>query len=1060
MIIKLDGHSLTAADRFQAEKLQLQLSERQSTATMTLAEGAPALSVGDWLQIEHGPGAGIVWRVRTIDTQADKRTRTVTLEHGINTLKDLIMFGKVTTKMISGGDTATAQQTINYILANQSDWTLGTFSYASVSNPYHFNGDDLFSALETVSSSLEDCIWSYDFSSYPFTISITQKDSTVGSEMRSDRNIRTLKKTVDRSRMYTRIYPIGKNNLQLDAKYLSKNENLYGIVSKVETDESIETKAELQAWAQERLNRHCEPNVSVTISGLDLSEATGEPLDSFTIGKICRVPLPEFSTTITERVCKLSYSDVISAPEEVTITLANELTDVAKILREQSASSGRGGRAKAANDEEDHAWFVDTTDHVAMVAEAVGGKDGDEPNWSRVAELTVDGNGIDARVTHAEGDIVDAFAAIQVTDQKITTEVNAASSTLRTFVMQTASNILTQLDDTENGLYNYTNETAGGLVTRMISTTNRTWVQEDDPTTEAGGSFEPKTGDVWIQSTHQGTWDGADGFDWQHDENFNWFDIQGAKTYAWANDKWELVNDQQQVVTYTDVVDTAELLLRQKIAGIVNDEGMIDIYMSKLEQTVTEINAEVSAANSALYSYIHMTASNINIGVGNRPTTVRQTAQPTTINNRGLKENDIWIETQYQEDWDAALNFNWEDDTEIEWNKLRNDVIHVYDGTKWVTAEDNTVLAEDTDIQVQQDHIALLARNIATVDGYAKENFSALRVEAARISSLVQNKTDNLYSKITQTATEIRAEVVDVNNGLSSTISQTASQIRAEVSNSVSELQSSITVQANKIALVVEGTGNNAHIKPASIVAAINNGASSVIISADHINLDGYVQASDFEAMDLLVYKIGATYADLTHLNAYDIVFSNKLRFSTGTGYYDLSNPITTASVSNNTLTLKHADGSTAATFSKATTLSGAWSSGKLTVTASPQNVKYERLLGQGTPSWNGKTVSIPINAQWGDSGQYSESTGWSASVNTSSKLQSKTYTSNGTRYPDSGYIGFSSVTVNVPTYSKSANIKCTGKSSSGGLTKYTFEYETTNSSQFSSGTTYNMHYN
>ena len=40
MMIKLSGHSLTAADRFQAERLQLQLSERQSTAAATAERAA------------------------------------------------------------------------------------------------------------------------------------------------------------------------------------------------------------------------------------------------------------------------------------------------------------------------------------------------------------------------------------------------------------------------------------------------------------------------------------------------------------------------------------------------------------------------------------------------------------------------------------------------------------------------------------------------------------------------------------------------------------------------------------------------------------------------------------------------------------------------------------------------------------------------------------------------------------------------------------------------------------------------------------------------------------
>ena len=449
MISLFNGHSLTVRERFQAEAFSLQLSERQSTATLTISDSAPAISVDNWLMIESGPGARIVWRVRAIDEQYDRKTRTVQLEHTIQTLKDRLMFGEVTSKAMGGsGSACSARSAVSYILRQQSDWRLGDFAY-NVNNPYNFNGDDLLSALETVSGSLDNCIWEYDFSSYPFTLHIRKHTDAVASEMRMDRNIRTLKKTIDRSRMYTRIYPIGKNNLHIDGNYLSKNENLYGVVCKTETDQSQDTKEKLRLWAQERLNNHCEPSVTVTISGLELADATGEPLDSFTIGRICRVPLPEFSTTITERVSKLSYPDTIKDPENVTITLANELIDVATIIKQQNASGGRGGRAAAKNDEEKHAWIINEKDHVGLLAEAVAGPGADQ-DWSRVSEILVDGTGIHQRVTKTEGDIVTAEAKIEINENAIKQEVTkrtSETSSLSSRITQEAGRITQEVTD-------------------------------------------------------------------------------------------------------------------------------------------------------------------------------------------------------------------------------------------------------------------------------------------------------------------------------------------------------------------------------------------------------------------------------------------------------------------------------------------------------------------------------------------------------------------------------------------------------------------------------------
>ena len=430
MIALLNGKSLEVKNRFLPERMSLSLSERGSTAVLTLGPECPALQVGNWLKDETNPGRGIIWRVKSIETQYDTNTRTVQLEHVINALKDTVMFGEITAETISGkkgATSCTATQALSYVLNKCKEWTLGSCDYGKVSNAYSFNGDDLYSAIETISSTCEDCWWTYDLTVYPFKLSLKKQSTAVACELRSDRNITTLRRTIDRSRMYTKVYPIGENNLTIGgSNYLIKNTALYGTVEKVITDTSITTAAALKAWAQERLNRHCEPSVTVTISGIDLSRATGEPLDRLTLGVVCRVPLPEFNTTITERITKLSYSDKIGNPDSVTITLANELLDVAKIINSMQSSSSSGSRRGAKKAEEDHAWIEDATDHVRIVAEAVAGTDKDgKVDWSRVASLNVDGNGIEQRVTTTENGLVTAQSGVDVHEKNITQFVKA-----------------------------------------------------------------------------------------------------------------------------------------------------------------------------------------------------------------------------------------------------------------------------------------------------------------------------------------------------------------------------------------------------------------------------------------------------------------------------------------------------------------------------------------------------------------------------------------------------------------------------------------------------------
>ena len=776
MMKLLVTNSLTVRDTFQPESMALNLSERQSTATVTVGPAAPEIAVGDWVQDDTNPGKGIVWRVKTVDTQYDTNTRTIQLEHMIMFLKDRLMFGEVTPSTMGGGDSCTARQAVEYILGRQSVWTLGLFAYGSVSNPYNFNGDSLYAALETVSASLDDCWWSYNFSSFPFTLNITVRTATVGTELRLSRNLQSAKHTVDRSRMYTRLYPIGKNNLHIDGDYVSRNENLYGIICKTETDQSKATKAELLRWANERIKNHCEPAVTVTAQAVDLSEATGETLDHLMLGGMCVMPIPGLPTPISETITKISWPNKISEPSRATVTLANVQEDVASIVNNliKNGSGGGGGRAAAKNAEEDHAWFVDTTDHVAMIAEGVAGEGADQ-DWSKVAQLLVDGKGIHQRVTKAQEDIVTAFSEIDASESRI---------------MLTVENTL---DD----FYTQIIQEAGSLVIRTGDNT-KTYKSMTAPT---GTQQEPLVdGDVWFQGEGEFTWGDAETGTWLEDAGKSWADALTTKAYRYNG-----------------------------VSGL----------------------------------------------------------------------------------WEKVI--------------------------------DSAAVLQDTRFEQSKESMRLMAGRVDVIDGQVHAHYAELKVGADQIKSTV---TDH-YNQVT----------------------------------------SSITQEANRISLVVEGYGANAHIKPAQIVAAINDGASSILISANHINLDGYVKATDITA-NYISSKISSSGTLVAHdLSAQTITAGANLYLPNGLSVWANGVWSLNLSHSGNTYTLKeiklNGDERTVGSFSRATTLTGAWSSGNYTVTASPQGDTISTgglTVASGQARKDGNLLYVPVYAG-------STNTGYEAWVNWKNKL-------------------------------------------------------------------------
>lgn len=429
-MILLSGHSLTPVRTVPLESMSLDLKERDSTASMVPADMS-GISIGSWLLDDTKPGANIVWRVKGIRTAYATDTPTVELEHVISTLRDMAMFGEVTPEKISGTGGATkctAKQAVQYILKQQSDWKLGTFDY-NVSQAYKFDGDTLWDALQTVSDTLEDCWWSFDLTTYPFKLNIKKGTAGVACELRPGRNLATVTKSIDTSGMYTRFYPIGKDDLHISGNYVEKNTKTYGVICKIETDTSKETAEELKNWANQRLAKHAVPKVSITAEGTELADATGESLDRLTLGRICRIPLEEFGTVIEERIVELRYADKVKEPEKVTVTLANSQEDVATIIaqsiREGAAPGGKAARSGARSSKEDHAWIEDTSDHVALCAVGIIGTDAKgNPNWVRLSRLEVNENGIYGEVKSVQNDVEIASTRIDQNEDAITMEAN------------------------------------------------------------------------------------------------------------------------------------------------------------------------------------------------------------------------------------------------------------------------------------------------------------------------------------------------------------------------------------------------------------------------------------------------------------------------------------------------------------------------------------------------------------------------------------------------------------------------------------------------------------
>lgn len=265
--------------------------------------------------------------------------------------------------------------------------------------------------------------------------------------------------------------------------------------------------------------------------------------------------------------------------------------------------------------------------------------------------------------------------------------------------------------------------------------------------------------------------------------------------------------------------------------------------------------------------------------------------------------------------------------------------------------------------------------------------------------------------------------------------------IQSTLEDEVGGVRSTVTQLANQWSVVVEGTGQNAHIKPAVMQASIDaaTGQSKLFLSADNIILDGDAVADAIQSQNIRVQQLTVD-GDLIveeqgKITAYDIEvgYAQFGELYVGEEDYNKLN-IYDVSISGNRLTVYYVDG-TSKNFSKAVTLTGAWNSaynvraGKtFTVTATMNGswVGGEGIeIADGTAvasispsvggSWNGNVYTGKI-AKLLDDGTY-DATGLIYQVDATDKLQQKTVTPTGSQQtvtPDNGYIGLSSVIVNA----------------------------------------------
>lgn len=307
--------------RASAQSVNLSITPL-STANLVLPDKS-GVAIRSFVELYNAKGSVGVYRVNLPEEGYGSGDR-VSLEHGICVLDDAIVPGK-------GNIKGSPRNVLEQILTHQTTmargqymWTLGSVEADEAEITVEHDGTKTLEMLSRVMGEIENCMLTFDQSAFPWVVNVVKKKSEASCEGRLSRNIRTIRKTVDDGELCTRLYCE-----LLEGGYMdSDTVDAWGVVEQGITLNDDMPKEEAEAYCRRYLDNRKNPKVAIEMDADEWYAMTGERLDRFEIGDICRLALPEYGVTIEERIVNLSYMDALGRPESVTVSIANQVQDM------------------------------------------------------------------------------------------------------------------------------------------------------------------------------------------------------------------------------------------------------------------------------------------------------------------------------------------------------------------------------------------------------------------------------------------------------------------------------------------------------------------------------------------------------------------------------------------------------------------------------------------------------------------------------------------------------------------------------------------------------------
>lgn len=417
--ILLRGHTLERGPVLPVSAMPIKrTADALTTATLTLAPGAPQVDIMDWVLVTTPQGEEIVMQVQSVvSNPAQDGGVIVGAEHVFGSLKTEV-HGAINEDQAD----LSAADALRALLAGQSEtiWVLGRCEFDDAL-PWKFGRGKIYGDLSAVTDCLQDSQWELDTSAMPFVAHLVRRPTQPECEMRLARNMSSIRVRRELGGMFTRLYPIGMDELTIaeangGVEYIEENAERRGVIAETLVNAAIDDARVLKAWGRAQLHKNCEPLVEINITGRELSARTGLEIDRLTAGTVCRAAVR--GGTICARITELSWQDALGAPESVEVTLASEHRTVGSVVRRMKseiaeAKRGSGGSGAKQQKTNENMWTRITQTEAEIALEAYRLDQRIDGNVANIARLTITADQIESTVAKygydTAGDLLESY---------------------------------------------------------------------------------------------------------------------------------------------------------------------------------------------------------------------------------------------------------------------------------------------------------------------------------------------------------------------------------------------------------------------------------------------------------------------------------------------------------------------------------------------------------------------------------------------------------------------------------------------------------------------------